>query len=240
MHGDARGLARRVEAGELGKAVVVRVDAAHVVVGAGPDGDRVVDRSTPAYVIASSREPGSRSMIRSAPRWRRSRIDRAVHPAALLDLGRLRARDDVARGELHRVRRVVLHEALAVLVDQEPALAAAALGDEDPGREQRRRVELHELHVLQREPGAEGHRHPVAGARVRVRGRPVEATRAARREDDGLAADRPQAAVEQVPADDALAAIVVHDEAPCEELLVNLDVRAGRAARREPGSGRGR
>ena len=44
MHRDARDLAGGVEAGQLGEAVGVRLDAAHVVVGARPDRDRLVDR----------------------------------------------------------------------------------------------------------------------------------------------------------------------------------------------------
>ena len=51
--------------------------------------------------------------------------------AALVDLGLLGARDDVARGELHLVRRVLLHEALALGVVEVRALAAGALGDQE-------------------------------------------------------------------------------------------------------------
>src|SRR5205085_3944748 len=43
-------------------------------------------------------------------------------------------------------------------------------------------------------------------------------------EDRGLRADRLRAAVQQVPAHRALAAVVVDDELPREELLVELDV----------------
>src|SRR6185503_18542451 len=49
-------------------------------------------------------------------------------------------------------------------------------------------------------------------------------TLAAGREYDRLAADRVQAAVQEIPADDALAAPVVLDELPGEVLLVDLDV----------------
>src|SRR5205085_9837167 len=44
VDGDARALARRVEAFDRGLAPDVRVDAAHVVVRAGPHGNRLVDR----------------------------------------------------------------------------------------------------------------------------------------------------------------------------------------------------
>jgi hypothetical protein len=85
-------------------------------------------------------------------------------------------------------------------------------------------VELHHLHVLQRHAGAERHRHPVAGAGVGV-GRPdVEPACPAGRQDHRFGADRLQAAVQQIPGDHALAAVVVDHELPGEVLLVRLDV----------------
>src|SRR3712207_7190597 len=51
--------------------------------------------------------------------------------STLVDLGLLGTRDDVARGELHLVRRVLLHEPLALGVVEVGALAARPLGDED-------------------------------------------------------------------------------------------------------------
>ena len=85
-------------------------------------------------------------------------------------------------------------------------------------------MELHELHVLERQPEPQRHRGAVAGARVGIRRRPVDAPLPAGREHDGLAADRPEPAVQQIPADDALAAPVVLDELPGEVLLVDGDV----------------
>src|SRR5438128_1447319 len=58
----------------------------------------------------------------------------AVDTAAFVDLRLLGARDDVAARELHRVRRVPLQEAVVLGVEQVRALAAAALGDQHPGR----------------------------------------------------------------------------------------------------------
>jgi hypothetical protein len=147
-----------------------------------------------------------------------------VHPAALVDLDLLRAGDDVSARELHRVRRVVLEEALPFGVQEIRTLAARPLGDQDPGRRERRRVELHHLHVLERNACLQGHGHSVARARIGVRRARVEPAGSAGREDDGLRADRLQAAVQKIPGDDALAAVVVHHELPGEELLVHLEV----------------
>jgi hypothetical protein len=85
-------------------------------------------------------------------------------------------------------------------------------------------VELHHLHVLERDARAQRHRHPVAGAGVGVRRTGVEPAGPAGREDDRLRADRLQAPVEEVPRDHALAAVVVDDELPGEVLLVGPDV----------------
>ena len=90
-------------------------------------------------------------------------------PAALADLERHRPRDDVARREVLQARRVPLHEPLPLPVAQDAPLAAAPLGDQAPGAVDPRRVELDELEVLERQPGAGGHRAAVAGARVSAR-----------------------------------------------------------------------
>ena len=85
-------------------------------------------------------------------------------------------------------------------------------------------MELHHLHVLQRHADAQRQGHPVAGARVRVRRPAVQPARAAGGEDDGLRADRLQAAVQEIPGDHTLATVVVHDELPGEELLVDGEI----------------
>ena len=202
----------------------VRVDAAHVVVGAGPDGDRLEDRVD------------ARVVHRELARARQLRVDllgaevreveqhAAVDAAPGLDLARLGARDDVARGQLHRVRRGLRHEAIAVRVAQVGALAAAALGDQHAVRLERRRVELHELHVLERHARAPGHRHAVAGAGVRVRRAVVHAPDAARGEDRVVRGDRVDAAADDVPGEHADAASAVDREVDREELLVDRDL----------------
>ena len=166
--------------------------------------------------------------------------DVAVDAAALVDLGLLGARDDVARGELHRVRRVALQEALALGVEEVGALAAAALGDQHPRRRERRRMELHHLHVLQRDAGAQRHRHPVAGARVGVRRADVEPARAARAEDHRLGADRLQAAVERGPSRSRPGSGRRRRRASTRSTPRRRGRRASSSARRAPGSGRGR
>ena len=144
--------------------------------------------------------------------------------AALVDLGLLGARDDVARGELHLVRRVRLHEALALGVEQVRALAAGALGDQKALARQRRRVVLDHLHVHQRRPGAVGHRDPVAGADQGVGGRLPGLAVAAGGEDHVLGLEQLHRAVADVAQDRADAvAVVVERERGGEVLLVAVD-----------------
>ena len=85
---------------------------------------------------------------------------------SLADLDGHGARNHVARGEVLGRRRVALHEALALGVDQIGAFAASALGDQHAGAVDAGRMELHEFHVLERQAGAQ--HHGVAVARLRM------------------------------------------------------------------------
>ena len=147
--------------------------------------------------------------------------------AALADLDRHRARDDVAGGEVLGGGRVTLHEALALGVDEIAAFAAGALGDEAARAVDAGRVELDEFHVLQRQAGAQHHAAAVAGAGMRRGAGSVGAAVAAGGEDRGLRPETMQRAVVELERDDAAAdALVVHDQVDGEE----LDVEFGRMA----------
>jgi hypothetical protein len=95
-------------------------------------------------------------------------------------------RDDVARGQFALVRGVLEHEALAVFVEQVRALAARRFGEQHAVLFERGRMELDELHVHQRDPGAVGDRHAVGGRGVAVGRLGVDAAEAAGREDRRL------------------------------------------------------
>ncbi len=172
VDGDAGDLAGRVEAGDRRLAVHVGLDAAHDVVAAGLDVDRLA-RDVHAREVAADVDDLAQRLERALARHLRDvERDGAVREAAaLVDLRLLRARDDVARGELHLVGRVLLHEALALGVVEVRALAAGALRDQDPVPGQRGRVVLDHLHVHQRGADAVGLRDPVARADQGVGGR---------------------------------------------------------------------
>ena len=138
--------------------------------------------------------------------------------AALADLHRHRAADDIARGQVLRVGRVAFHEAFAARIGEVAALAARAFGDQAARAVDAGGMELHELHVLQRQTGAQHHAATVAGAGVRRRAGEPGAAVAAGREHRRLRAEAVQRAVGEVQRDHAAALAVFHDQVDREIL----------------------
>ena len=223
---DAGDLAGGVEARDLGAALDVGLDAAHRVVVAGLDVDRLLGDVHPGEVLADEHDLAQGLVDALARHDRDVERDGAVREAAaLVDLGLLGAADDVARGQLHLVGRVLLHEALALGVQQVGTLAARALGDQEALARQRRRVVLDHLHVHQLRPDAVGLGDPVAGADQGVGGRLPDLAVAAAGEDHGLGAEQLHRAVADVAADGADAvALVIDGQRGREVLLVAGDV----------------
>ena len=130
--------------------------------------------------------------------------DALADATALLDLRRDAAGDDVARRKFHLLWRILLHEALAVFVDEQRALSTARLREQDAVDRKARRVELHHLRVLERDADVHAGDDAVARRAVRVRrADPVGAAVAARRDDDGLGGDADDVAAAHVHGDDA-------------------------------------
>src|SRR4051812_22218331 len=133
VHRHARHLPGGVQAGDAGEPADVRLHPAHRVVVAGLDVDRFAGDVDAGEVAADVHDLAQRLVDALARHDGDVEGDGAVGEAApLVDLRLLGARDHVARGQLHLVRRVVLHEAVAVGVVEMRALAARALGDEQP------------------------------------------------------------------------------------------------------------
>ena len=84
-------------------------------------------------------------------------------------------------------------------------------------------MKLHELHVLQRDTSAPGHRHAVAGAGIGVGGAAVDPPQPAGGEHHRAGLDALNAAVQQVPGGDADTALAVGHQVEREPLLVHGD-----------------
>ena len=86
-------------------------------------------------------------------------------------------------------------------------------------------MELHELHVLARQAGAQHHAVAVAGADMRRGAGEIGAAVAAGRQHHELRAEPVDAAVLQAPGGDAAAhALIVHDQVEREVFDEELDV----------------
>ena len=97
--------------------------------------------------------------------------------------------NDVTTSQVLRVRRVTLHEALAMLVDQVATFTAATLGYQYTGTSDTGRVELPHLDVLHRYAGAQRHADTVTGVDQGVGGRCVDATSATSGKHGSLGTD---------------------------------------------------
>ena len=212
MDGDAGDLAGRVQARD-DRGVVrqdltldVRRDAAHRVVRGGLDRDRVrvrLDAQVRAGELRDVGQLGVQLLRREVREVEVDVVGLGTAAAALTDLRVDGAGDDVTGREVLHDRRVLLHEALAVLVAEDAALTAGALRQQDAHAPDAGRVELEELHVLQRQAATVDRRLAVTGQRVRVRRHLEELAGAAGRVDHGLRLEDVDLAGRQLVRDDA-------------------------------------
>ncbi len=201
VHRDAGALAHRIEPGDAllavagghhHPAVAVGGDAAHGVVGGGIDRDRLlhrVDVEEGAGHVADRRQPLGDHRLAQVVELEQHVV--MFRPAAApgLHLGVDGAAHHVAAGQVQGVGRIALHEALAVAVDQITALAAHPFADQHPLAGDAGGMELEELHVLQRDAGAQRHRHAVAGVDVGVGVGAEQLAGAAAGDEGGLGLD---------------------------------------------------
>ncbi len=180
--------------------------AAHRVVRRGLDRDRVVvglDAEVGARELGDVGQLGVELLRRQVREVEEHVVGVRAAAAALADLGVDGAGDHVARREVLDGGGVALHEALAVLVAQDPALAARTLGEQDAHLPDARRVELVELHVLQREALAVDDAHAVTGEGVGVARHLEDLAEAAGGEQHRLGLEDVQLAGRQLVGDDA-------------------------------------
>ena len=232
MHGHASRFAQRHQAGHdrivvavllgQGLAVIIRRDAPHVVVDRGEHRDRLPGHVDPRENLRRLGDPGQPLVQHLGIEMIEVQVDvivLAADAAAFADFYRHGARDHVARGEVLGGRRIALHEALALGVDQIGAFPARPLSDQNAGPVDAGGMELHELHVLERQACAQHHGVAVAGAGVGARAGEVGAAVAAGRQDRLVRLEAVDRAVVEIERDDAAtAAVLVHDQIDGEEL----------------------
>ena len=253
MHRHAAGLAERHQARHdgvvvavlLGQHLAVEVgrDAAHVVVHGRHDRDRLA-----GHVDAGEDARGFRNAGQALVQDRRIemvevQVDVVLEladAAAFADLDGHRARDHVARREVLGRRRVALHEALALGIGDIGAFAARAFGDQAAGAVDAGRVELHELHVLQRQAGAQHHGVAVAGADMRRGAGEIGAPVAAGGEDGHLGAEAVDRAVVERDRDHAAAAAFFHDQVDARNTRCRTRPSAAATGRTSCAAWRGR
>ena len=196
VHGDARDLTGSVEARDDVLVVAqhlatdVRRDAAHRVVRGRLDRDRVgvrLDAEVGAGELGDVRQLRVELLVRQVGQVEEDVVAGRPAAPALPDLGVDGTGHHVARREILDGGGVALHEPLAVLVTEDAALTARGLGEQDAHLPDARRVELVELHVLERQPAPEDETHAVAGQGVRVRRDLEDLAEAAGGEHDRLA-----------------------------------------------------
>jgi len=237
VDGNAGAFPRGVEAligfaGGRGRdpAAIVRRDAAHGVVGGRENGDGHLRRVDAEVCPAEPGDVGELGLECRFPQRGGVEDDVvpggpvAVEPSAFPDLRDDGPRDDVARGQVEKLGRVALHEALAGPVPQDAALAADRLGDENAEAAKPGGVELEELHVFEGDAAAGEDRQPVAGAGVGVGRDPIHAAESARGHEDRLGPEKVDLPRGQVDGDDAGGGPAVEDDVEHMELVEKGDL----------------
>src|SRR5215203_5337752 len=113
--------------------MIVRGDAAHVIVYGRYDGDRLarqVDAREGLCRLRDARQPFGQDLRVDMVEVKEDVVLVLAHTAALADFHRHRPRHYVAAGEVLRVRGVAFHETLTLAVGEIAALAARAFGDQ--------------------------------------------------------------------------------------------------------------
>eukprot|EP00754_Rhynchopus_humris_P011124 Rhum_TRINITY_DN14212_c1_g1::Rhum_TRINITY_DN14212_c1_g1_i1::g.73847::m.73847 len=232
-----------------------RGDATHGVVHRGHNGHRLlahVDAGEGHRVLGDAGQLRRELLLLEVVQLEVHVVLLGATATALKDLEGHGARDDVTRRQVLQRRRVTLHETLALRVDEQTALGAAALRHQHTRAVDAGGVELHELHVGEGQTRAGSHGQTVAGARLGRRAREVGTAVSAGRQDGVLRAEAVEGAVLHRHGHDTAALAVDHDQIEHEVLveevhavLERLSVqrvehRVARAVRRRAATDRGR
>ena len=196
-------------------AVIVRRDAAHGVVNRRHDRDwltRQVDTGEGHRCFGDAWQALGQNLRIDMVEVKEDVVLMLADAAAFADLHRHRARYHVAAGEVLRRRSVALHEALAFAIGEIAPFAPRALGDQNARAINTGRVELDELHVLERKARAEHHCVAITGAGMRRGRAEIDPPIAAGRKHDRLSAEPVDRAVVESQRNHAATDAVLHDQ----------------------------
>src|SRR5690606_16430193 len=164
-------------------------DATHLIVNGRHDGNGILDRVDVGELDGDLANRGQtlHDGFGAQVVELQHHIAAVATAATFLDFLVHGAGHEIARCEVLEVGGITLHEALAVLVQQNAALATHTLGDQHARAGHAGGVELPELHVLQGNAGTSSHAQTVTGVDEGVRGSRPDATGAAGGQHDLLA-----------------------------------------------------
>ena len=208
-------------------AVIVRRDTTHVVVNGRQHRNRLaghIDAAENLRRLGDARKPLVQRVGINMLEMQHDVVLVRAHTAAFIDLDRHGTADDIAACEVLGRRRKPFHETLALGIGQIAAFTACAFGDQHTGAINACRVELHELHVLERQAGAKRHRIAVTCAGMRRSAGEIDPAVTARRQNGLLAPEAVQRAVFHAQRDDTGAfAILVHQQ--IEREILDMEMR---------------
>src|SRR2546426_8137960 len=158
----ARGFAGSPKAGHLRGAIDVGVDAPHHVMAHRPHFYRLVNDVDARKLDPNFAYARQHFLYALGPQMSKVQLQAVdarfvLEPSPFLDLFNHRTGYYIPWGELEFAGRVLLHEALALVVYQVAALAPCSFCYEDARGAHTRRAELHEFHVLERKASAVRH-----------------------------------------------------------------------------------
>ena len=150
MHPGTGGLARGEESSETRAPIQVGADTAHEIVCSWPDRNEIPG-DVHAIFQARGVDPREARIEVLGLQMAHIEKDGRIGGRAFADLHRDRARNNIARSKF-RERVLIDHESLVLVIEQECAFATQGLGEQEPRRTglvERRRMELHKLHIAE-------------------------------------------------------------------------------------------
>ena len=184
-------------------APVIRRDAAHIVVHSRQHRDRLfrdINACEDARRFGNTRQPLGQRVWRQVVQVQMDVITFVPNATPFANFQRHAARHHIARSQILVGWRVAFHEPLALGIGEIPALTPRAFRDQTTGAINARRVELHELHILQRQARPRCHPAAIARAGMRRSGREIRAPVTARRQNDHFGRKDMHRPVVQFPA----------------------------------------